>query len=114
MSINELLFDGVKDVKKIDIKGVDKVLILRHLWFNSEVRAGAYILPGPDPSEFDVDEAAEAVKDYIDYFQGRSIKMDLTGDTVDGTSYDRHNGPFATASAVIRARNDSVSHSDDA
>jgi hypothetical protein len=41
---------------------------------------------------FDEQLAKEAVKDYIDYFNGRCIKTDLSNDSIDPWAYDRDAG----------------------
>ena len=45
--------------------------------------------------EFDESAAELSVKKYIDYFQGRCIKADISGDYVDPGLYDRDAGSGA-------------------
>jgi len=80
---------------KISIKGLNKIALLKALWEN--MRPAAFfnsfdvILAPP----FDVKAAEKAVKSYIDYFNGRCIKCDLSGDEVDPWLYDRDAGAGA-------------------
>jgi hypothetical protein len=96
---------GVCTAKKnagvVDITGLDKVAVLRALWSASRVAAFFHRLP---PPPFDAAQALAAVHDYIDYFQGRVIKTDLRGDTIDPRLYDRDNGAGAAARAISALR----------
>jgi hypothetical protein len=78
----------------VDITGIDKVELLRAL-HEGQVTAGFFGgLPGPS---FDECRASEAVKQgYIDYFCGRAIKTDISGDSADSFLYNRDagNGTF--------------------
>jgi hypothetical protein len=65
----------------IDIKGIDKVLLLKALW--SFQKESCF------PRAFDEKEAATAVGAHIDYFCGRNIKMNLSKDSfVPSTCYE--------------------------
>jgi hypothetical protein len=76
---------------KINISGIDKISLLRALWENQKIAAFFTNFPKLAPS-FDEDEAKEAVKDYIDYFRGRAIKANISGDEMDSFCYDRDAG----------------------
>jgi len=81
-----------KNVQQVDIKGIDKVEILKHLWDNSKP-ASFYNKYCPiAPPRFDYEESMEAVKMPIDYFRGRLIKCDLSKDSVDPSRYDQDFG----------------------
>lgn len=86
----------------IDIAGLNKVELLRALWDGQVV---ARFFEGrniPHPI-WDSVVATEAVdRGYIDYFQGRCIKTNLSGDTVDATKYDDDAGVGAMA-RIVRA-----------
>ncbi len=87
----------------VDISGVPKVALLYRLW-SGQVPAsffGDNMLSSPG---FHDDLAKEAVKRYIDYFQGRAIKLDLSKDTIDPWLYDRDAGSGAFARAVSDLR----------
>lgn len=81
---------------KINIKGIDKTTLLRKLWEGMRPAAFFSQFPMPPPP-FDEGAAQEAVKGYIDYFEGRCIKCDLSGDEVDPRMYDRDAGQGAFA-----------------
>lgn len=87
----------------IDIRGIDKIKLLHLLWDAQNV-AGFYRNMPMIAPRFDQFEAETAVTKYIDYFCGRCIKTDLSGDTVDPDMYDRDAGPgmFAAIVADIR------------
>jgi len=74
--------------EKISIKGLCKVTLLHKMWTHQRV-ASFYSLSGHAPPEFDVEEAKNAVCSYIDYFCGRAIKIDLSGDFISSScAYD--------------------------
>ena len=78
-------------MSKINIQGIDKVKLLEALW-QKQIVAGFYAnmrLPSP---KFDEIEAKKAVLNYIDYFCGRCIKCDISGETADPCLYDRDAG----------------------
>ena len=86
-------------MSKVNIRGLDKVNLLRALWENQKP-AAFFTMTGRLPPLFDPNEATKAVKSYIDYFCGRAIKSDLSGDEVDPYGYDRdtNEGAFAKIS----------------
>jgi hypothetical protein len=87
----------------IDIKGVDKVALLQELW--SGVKPAAFFAGHPSLiPPFNTAMARDAVGGYIDYFQGRCIKTDLSKETANPGMYDRDAGAGAFAKAVARAR----------
>lgn len=67
-----------------DIRGVDKIELLRVLWKWQEP-------PGFRFKRWDDEAAAKAVKGPIDYFGGVAIKSDLSGDFAETALYDRDN-----------------------
>ncbi len=94
--------------QKVDIRGIDKVVLLYALWSNME--PSKHFGPGgtgfcmvPPPS-FNRSKAADAVKTYIDYYDGRCIKTDLSGDSVNPYLYDRDAGQGAFARIVAGFR----------
>jgi hypothetical protein len=88
----------------IDISGLDKVELLFNLWNNQPFIAPAYI---GNPLMFDDVNARKAVTRYIDYFNGRPIKTDLSKDTVDTWLYNRDagKGKFEAIVEMLRKRN---------
>jgi len=101
------------DPMAVDITGLDKVAVLHALW--SASRATAFKAEGFGPNysggggvqlpPFNFKQAiAKAQEDYIDYFQGFAILMDLRGDTIDPQWYDHSNGAGAAARAIAKLR----------
>ncbi len=77
-------------MSQIDITGLDEVLLLHCLWI--AVSDQVAICYGGTQLSFSDKLAIEAVKSYIDYFQGRTIKTDLSEDEVDPYLYDKNAG----------------------
>ena len=86
----------------VDIQGLDRVRLLKALWDYSDV-ATFYRNNGRTP-KWDKNLATKAVLDYIEYFQGRAIKSDLTKDVVDPGYYDLFNGIGAFQEIVDEVR----------
>jgi hypothetical protein len=78
----------------VSIKGLEKVKLLKTLWEGAKP-AAFFAFSGQISPAFDNSSAKEAIKDYIDYYCGRCIKTDLSGDTADPTSYDAEWGAGA-------------------
>lgn len=80
-----------RTMTSINISGINKTDLLKALWTKSRVASFFALgrLPAPLYNEV---LARDAVFDYIDYFQGRVIKSDLSGNTVNPEGYDRDNG----------------------
>lgn len=76
----------------IDIKGIDKVTLLKALWLNAKPAAFFNNELAPDAPKWDEKFAAIAVTKHIDYFQGRCIKVDLSKDIITHQLYDREWG----------------------
>jgi len=87
----------------IYIAHLNKVDLLRALWQNSSPAHFFTYMPHMAP-HFDECEAITAVKSYIDYFCGRMIKCNLSGDTVDPWQYDMDvgNGAFERVVRGVR------------
>ena len=73
------------DPPMIDIRGVDKVVLLFELWSRAKQHSDRDLA---QRARFDVSGAAEAVKSRIDNFCGRTIDIDISGDSVDTRKYD--------------------------
>lgn len=89
----------------VNITGVDKVALLHALWKNQKTACFFNSFNAVYAPSFNVEAAQEAVKTYIDYFCGRAIKCDLSGDTVSPDLYDRDvsNGKFAAVVQDMKA-----------
>lgn len=76
------------DSHEINISGLSKVDLLLALWKN-QTPAAFYKMSGIEPPNFNYEKAKEAIKHYIDYYEGRAIKMDLSGDVINSRLYER-------------------------
>ncbi len=76
----------------INISNLDKVELLKKLWTNMKPASYFTFHTSVMVPKFNDELAKKAVKNYIDYFEGRCIKTDLSKDTVDPWSYDRDAG----------------------
>lgn len=83
----------------VNISGLSKVDLLERLWTRMKPAAFFAFNPSAAPS-FNKDGAEKAVKGYIDYFCGRCIKSDLSGDTVNTFLYNRDAGSGAFEKVV--------------
>lgn len=89
----------------INIKGLDKALVLKTLWNNSKCQ-GLSILQLPD-DKIDIsafEELISADRTYFDYLWGKVMKIDVANDILDPTLYDRDNGDGAARNALHRAK----------
>ncbi|NCU33445.1 MAG: hypothetical protein EOM23_11085 [Candidatus Moranbacteria bacterium] len=77
---------------QIDLKGMDKAMVLAAL-YNASIPDGEGFFYY-DPIPMTVEEAREALstRTKFDYISGRSILVDLSGDTLNTESYDFCNG----------------------
>lgn len=87
----------------IDIKGLDKAMVLKALYDNSH-HQGLGFLQAVD--SFTVDDARELLKHqtYFDYLHGKVMKVDLSGDSFEEYLYDRDCGEGAAARAIDSIR----------
>ena len=90
----------------VDVKGLDSAELLVQLWkgsFNASYFRGR---TPPDPPT--VETARQALRDapteYIDYFNGRVIKIKFSSDIIDPWGYDRDVGEGAFARVVKEMR----------
>ena len=88
----------------VDIRGLDKERLFIALLGGAKV-AGFFGFHGqpspPQPTEIPDKKVLDS---YIDYYMGRVIKANLSGDTVDPRGYDRDNGQGAFKSVVDELR----------
>jgi len=87
----------------VNISGLDKVQLLRELWNASKV-AAFFTMSGIPPPSWNEALAREQIGSYVDYFQGRVIKSDLSGDMADSFGYDRDNGQGQMQRVVDKLR----------
>lgn len=89
---------------KIDISGIDKIELLRALW-TRQIVAAFFRFSEIPPPDFDESIAEKTIHDgYIDYFCGRAIKADLSGDILDPRGYDRNAGAGRARESVASLR----------
>lgn len=84
----------------IDIKSVSKAKVLAALYNASRPQGMGFVHYGP--GDMTEEQAAELLSKntYFDYLQGRVMKVDLSGDTLETRLYDRDNGPGAAERAI--------------
>jgi len=83
----------------IDIRGIDKVQLVKKLYENSSPR-GMGFLQYRDGGLSD-EEALELSKaSHLDYVRGRVMKLSVAGDYMRADLYDRDNGPGAAQRCV--------------
>ena len=79
----------------VNIKGIDKVLLLKLLWGIGTRSLSSFLSPFDLICQWDASvekDAIKAVKKRIESFKGVVIEMDLSGDEVDPTSFDLNFG----------------------
>ena len=91
----------------MDIKGLDKVVLLEKMWKGMKP-ASFFSRSRTTAPSFNKEAATQAVKKYIDYFQGRCIKTDLSGDTASPRLYDRDTYQGAMEDIVKSMRKNKV------
>lgn len=89
----------------INIGGLDKARVLKALYDNSHQNGFSY-LQNQTGGIVTVDDCRErlAQDSYVDYFNGRVIKVDFSGDTINERLYDRDCGQGAAARAIDSIR----------
>lgn len=85
--------------EKVDISGICKTKLLRAMWDVAPdfvARNLGIANPWENPSPDDIGS-------YIDYYQGRPIKTDISGDSADSWLFDRDSSiPLAKIVAQLR------------
>lgn len=82
---------------KVNIKGVDRLKLLKALWEQRPPALFYCLNPHVKIPEWDEEKAKEVLKyGYIDYFQGRCIKANLTNDFTDSWDYNECESEFPT------------------
>lgn len=88
----------------VDIRQLDKAAVLAALYNASKPLGRGFLNPAAG-QPMTVEGAAQVLSDaggdpYFDYLNGRVMKVDLGGDTVDLRLYDRDNGDGTGAAAI--------------
>jgi hypothetical protein len=96
----------------IDISGLDKAELLAALYNRAAPQGLGFLHYNPEPmtaeqAQQEIDRREGAWKFDFDYLNGRSMKVDITGDTIcdnDARLFDRDNGTGACEGAVRSVR----------
>jgi len=88
---------------QINLVGMDKAVVLAALYNASKPQGMGFL--HYDPTPMSIKEAHELLEEgtYFDYFKGRVMKIDLSGDTLNTWGYDRDNGDGAAEKAINAA-----------
>jgi DNA polymerase elongation subunit (family B) len=89
----------------VSIAGINKLVLLRILWHNQKMAGFFANMPMTAPAFDETKAILDIEKGPIDYFCGRAIKCDLSGDTANPEGYDSDagQGTFARCVALVRA-----------
>jgi hypothetical protein len=92
---------------KVDITDVDRIKLLKVLWEQQPPALFYSMCPEAKIPEWDEEKAKEVLKHgYIDYFQGRCIKTNLTNNFTDSWDYNESGGPtFEDALDKVKSKN---------
>jgi len=85
---------------KIDLTGKNKAKVLASLYNNSKPQGLGFLHYNPVPMTIAEAEDLLAQSPYFDYLHGRVMKIDLSGDTLDTSLYDRDNGEGSALRAI--------------
>ncbi len=88
---------------KVDISGLDKIELVKALYDRAKVQ-GMGICQQHSGSLSDSEVSKALAKNYIDYLNGRVMKVDLSGDSLDTWLYNRDNGPEAAEIVIQKLR----------
>lgn len=93
----------------VSIKGLDKADVLLTLWNHSQMQGLSFLAFAKELTKEDAKTAITEhtytdmegkTRIYFDYFNGKVMKVDLTGDEFDPYLYDRDNGLGAAQRAI--------------
>lgn len=91
--------------EEIDIKGIEKAELLAALYNRAKVQGLGFLQA--KNGDMTIDEAQKIVEQgylYFDYLKGRVMKVNLEGDTLNPSGFDRDNGQGAVKSVVDALR----------
>jgi hypothetical protein len=94
-----------KDIRNmISIKGLDKAVVLQALHSASKAQSMGFM--HFDPKGLSLAECNQVLESdtYVDYLQGRVIKVDFSGEEIDPYLFDRDNGTGALERVVSEVR----------
>jgi len=90
-----------RTIMAISIKGLDKAEVLRALW-EAMLPAAFFRMSGAPVPGWET-PSPDVLEGYIDYYNGRCIKADLTGDSFDPRPFDR-DSPVKAALVIAGLR----------
>lgn len=92
----------------IDIKGLDKAEVLFYLYNHSHPQGLGIIQEIMNTRDLTLEDCEkdyqESQDKYFDYYYGRVLKVDLSGDEFDSWLYDRDCGEGAAKKAINELR----------
>lgn len=97
----------VESTSECDISGLDKILIVRALWKQSQVAPAAQrftpdLANRTEISDEDIQTALNT--GFIDYLNCRVMKVDLRSDAFNTRSYNKNNGAHAAEKIIAELR----------
>ncbi len=100
------------DYENIVIKGLDKAALLAGLFNRSKALGNGFFNPKAH-SDMTYDEAKKIISERrnldFEYLQGRVMKIDMNGDTLNARLYDRDNGAGAAYVVIENLKKDLTS-----
>jgi len=84
----------------IDISKFNKAEVLKVLYDRAKPQGSGFLNYDPAPMKLERAEQMLKQHTYLDYVQGRVMKVDLKGDLLDPFLYDRDNGQGAAEQAL--------------
>ena len=90
----------------IDLKGLDKALVLAALYNGARPQGAGFFHYDPTPMSVETAAATLEQSTYFDYLNGRVMKVDLSGDELDPWGYDRDNGEGTARTIIDTLRED--------
>jgi len=94
---------ALKKEGHMNIKGIDKALVLAALYNASRPLGSGWVAFDPKPMMREEARAMLERDTYFDYVKGRVVKVDLSSDDVSLAAYDRDNGSSAGERAILAA-----------
>ncbi len=89
---------------EIDISGLDRATVLAALYNGARPQQSGFAAYDPEPMDTEMAGGLLGGRNYFDYVQGRVMKVDLDGETLDPYLYDRDNGEGAAFMVIQSLR----------
>jgi hypothetical protein len=91
-------------MSKILLAGLNKADVLAALYNASKPQGMGFMHYDPNPMTREEAEGLLKQTTYFDYLKGRVMKVDLAGDELDTSGYDRDNGQGAAERVIAELR----------